>query len=276
MNAIERNRAAWNRESTTGSEWSTPVPPAVIDAARRGDWSVVLTPRRPVPAAWLGELRGREVLCLASGGGQQAPVLAAAGARVVSYDLSEVQLAKDQAVAERHGLDVRCVRGDMTDLSRLESSSFDLVFHPISNVFVPAVQPVWRECHRVLRPGGRLLAGFMNPSFFLFDHDAAAREGVLIVRHALPYRDPESRSGDDRRRWEESGSAAEFGHSLEDQLAGQLRAGLRLLDLYEDHWSSEATPLDRFSPTSIATLAVRPAESDRGDGPSTRAIRDRP
>ncbi len=215
MDVIEHNRTAWNRESTAGSRWSTPVGPEVIEAARTGDWSVILTPNRAVPKSWFGDLHDSDVLCLASGGGQQVPVLAAAGARVVSFDLSEVQLAKDREVAERHALHVRCIRGDMANLAALPSKSFDLIFHSVSNVFVPDVLPVWQECHRVLRPGGRLLAGFMNPSFFLFDHEAAERDGTLIAKYALPYRDPESLSGDALRRWRERQAPAEFSHSLE-------------------------------------------------------------
>jgi protein-L-isoaspartate O-methyltransferase len=84
------------------------------------------------------------VLCLASGGGQQAPVLAAAGAHVVSFDLSDEQLRKDRDVAERENLLLRCVRGDMADLSALASASFDLIFHPVANVFVPDINVVWR------------------------------------------------------------------------------------------------------------------------------------
>lgn len=181
MDVAEHNRAAWNRESSAGSEWSSPVDAAVIRAAREGRWSVILTPTRPVPAAWFGELGGRDVLCLAAGGGQQAPVLAAAGAYVVSFDISEVQLDKDRLVAEREGLALRWVRGDMRDLSALDTAAFDLVFHPVSNLFVPDVRAVWRECHRVLRPGGVLLAGFMNPCYFLFDHDGPRTEGGLAV-----------------------------------------------------------------------------------------------
>jgi len=160
VDVIEHNRAAWNRESADGGEWSRPVTPEVVAAARAGVWSVVLTPTKPVPAAWFGDPRGKDVLSLASGGGQQAPVLAAAGANVVSFDLSDEQLAKDRAVAEREGLALRCVRGDMADLGVLPSEGFDLVFHPVSNVFVPNVAPVWRACHRVLRPGGQAAAGF--------------------------------------------------------------------------------------------------------------------
>lgn len=261
MDPLERARHAWNRESEAGSDWSRPVGSAVIDAARRGDWSVILTPSRPVPPAWFGDLRGRDVLCLASGGGQQAPVLAAAGALVTSFDLSDVQLAKDRRVAEREGLGLRCLRGDMTDLSVFPDAAFDLVFHPVSNVFVPDVMPVWRECHRVLRPGGVLLAGFMNPALFLFDHDEVERSGALTVRYPLPYSEPASLDAEARRRWEASGRAAEFSHSLERQIGGQLAAGFLLAGLYEDHWSDEETLFNRYSPVAIATRAIKPATS---------------
>src|SRR6185503_3270622 len=126
--------------------------------AKAGTWQVILTPKLPVPHSWLGEIRGKSVLCLASGGGQQAPILSAAGAKVTSFDLSDEQLAKDRLVADRDGLQLKCVHGDMADLSCFANDSFDLIFHPASNVFVPDVEPVWRECHRVLRRGGSLLS----------------------------------------------------------------------------------------------------------------------
>src|SRR5262245_9747396 len=117
MNLLERNRAAWNRESQRRNEWTVGVDRATIARARAGDWRVVLTPTRPVPRHWFGDVRGKQVLCLASGGGQQAPILAAAGARVVSFDLSDAQLATDRMVAEREGLAIDLVQGDMADLS---------------------------------------------------------------------------------------------------------------------------------------------------------------
>ena len=258
MDIIERNRQAWDRESREGSEWCKPVNAEVIRAARQGAWSVILTPNKAVPAAWFDDIRGRQLLCLASGGGQQAPVLAAAGACVTSFDLSAEQLAKDGQVALREGLSLSCVQGDMADLSRFSAASFDLVFHPVSNVFVPDVSAVWRECHRVLKPGGVLLAGFMNPSLFLFDHAEAEATGALVVRYALPYQEPGSLGPAAQNAWRESGGPAEFSHSLEAQIGGQLKAGFVLSDLYEDTWSDEATLFNRFSPVAIATRAVKP------------------
>jgi len=185
----DHNRSAWNSEVAKGNRWTVPVGPEAVARARKGDWSIVLTPTIPVPRDWFPPLQGADVLCLASGGGQQGPVLAAAGARVTVLDNSPAQLARDREVSEREGLAIKIVEGDMADLSAFGDGSFDLIFHPVSNVFVPEVVPMWRECHRVLRPGGVLLAGFMNPHVYLFDYDEVDRTGALEVRFTLPYAD---------------------------------------------------------------------------------------
>ena len=241
----------------SGSIWAQPVDEATIAKARTGTWEVVLTPKTPVPKAWFGDLRGQRVLCLASGGGQQAPILAAAGATVVSFDLSEEQLRKDQLVAERDRLDLHCVRGDMTDLSCLAAASFDLIFHPVSNVFVPDLASVWRECHRVVRPGGALLAGFMNPAMFLFDHHEAESTGQLLAKFRLPYSDQASLSPAQLQAKLDRNEPLEFSHSLTAQIGGQIEAGFLLAGLYEDHWLDDTWLFSNFSPVSIATRALR-------------------
>src|SRR3989337_4498454 len=135
-------RKAWDRQVDSGNEWTVPASPEAIAAARRGEWQVVLTPTRPVPHDWFGELRGARVLCLASGGGQQGPILAAAGASVVVFDNSQRQLDQDRLVAERDRLDLATVEGDMRDLSAFGDRSFDLIFHPCANLFIPDIRPV--------------------------------------------------------------------------------------------------------------------------------------
>ena len=248
------NRDAWDRQVALGNRWTQPVGPEVITAARRGELSILLTPMRPVPREWFPPLAGAEVLGLASGGGQQCPVFAAAGARVTVFDNSPAQLARDRDVAEREGLSITTIEGDMRDLGALADQSFDLVFHPCSNSFVPEVEPVWREVYRVLRPGGTLLAGFTNPAAYLFDDQAAAR-GELRVRFTLPYADPTSLSAEELRVMAEAGEPWCFSHSLDTQIGGQARAGLRLLDLYEDGMENDL--LSRHMPHFVATRARR-------------------
>ncbi|RIK42310.1 MAG: SAM-dependent methyltransferase [Chloroflexi bacterium] len=249
------NRRAWDRAVERGSEWTVPVGPEVIAAARRGDWQIVLTPTKPVPRAWFPPLAGCRVLCLASGGGQQGPILAAAGATVTVLDNSPQQLAQDRHVARRDGLNLETVEGDMADLSPFADASFDLIVHPCSNLFVPDVRPVWREAYRVLRVGGVLLAGFCNPAMFIFD-PFLADEGVLQVKHRLPYSDLASLTPEERNRYLADEQPVEFSHTLEDQIGGQLEAGFVLTGLYEDGWPGVA--LAEYMPIFIATRAVKP------------------
>lgn len=255
---LEHNRLSWDRQSKEGSPWCTPVDAKTISKAKSGDWQVILTPLKPVPKSWFGDIKYKDVLCLASGGGQQAPIFAAAGARVVSFDISEEQLKKDILVAEQNGLDLRTIQGDMADLSVLDNESFDLIFHPVSNVFAPDIKKVWDECFRVLRSGGLLLSGFMNPVFFLFDPDEAQETGELKVIYKLPYSDIEHLNN---KRLQESINkkiALEFSHSLDDQIGGQIEAGFVITGFYEDWWDNEATLLNKNSPTFIATKASKP------------------
>lgn len=252
------NREAWNKQVAFGNEWTVPVSPDQVAAARRGDWGIYLTPTKTVPRSWFGELEGARVLGLASAGGQQGPILAAAGAHVTILDNAPSQLARDREVALREGLEIETVEGDMRDLSVFGNNTFDLIFHPVSNNFVPEVRPVWREAYRVLRPGGALLAGFGNPVVYIFDWDTMINEHRLEVRHPLPYSMLDHLSPEEIAAYAEQGEPLEFSHTLEDQIGGQTDAGFVITALYEDTVrNADEDLLARFTPTFIATRAVK-------------------
>jgi SAM-dependent methyltransferase len=259
MNVIKHNSAAWDKQANSGEcEWSVPVSSEVIDRAREGEFSIVLTPLKAVPRDWFpADLNGMDILCLASGGGQQAPVLAAAGANVTCFDNSAAQLEKDRFVADRDGLDIRLEKGDSADLSRFPDASFDFIFNPASNVFFPDLRPVWKEAYRVLRPGGTMLVGFMYPVIFLFDL-VKSENGILEVKNPLPYSDLTSLTEEELGKRIAANEPLEFSHTFELQLGGQTGAGFMITGFYEDYWSDEATPLNKYMPTSAATRAVKP------------------
>ena len=255
MDPVAHNREAWDREVESGNEWTMPVSPEVIAKARAGDWSVVLIGYQPTPRDWFpADLTGVDILCLASGGGQQGPVLAAAGATVTVFDNSPKQLQRDESVAARDGLTLRTELGDMRDLSAFADASFDVVFNPVSNVFCPELQPVWREASRVLRPGGLLLTGFMNPDLFIFDIEALDGRGEFLVRHAIPHSTLEL-SEEERLRAYGDGPI-EYSHSLTAQIGGQLAAGFVLTHFVEAPHHADAT--SAYMPGYFATRAVKP------------------
>lgn len=257
MKVHEHNSEAWDKSSSEGSHWGIPVDSRQIADARAGSWDVILTPIEKVPKDWFGDIYGKEILCLASGGGQQAPILAAAGGNVTSFDNSGVQLEKDRFVAERDGLTIRLEKGDAADLSRFPDASFDLIFHPCSNCFIENIEIVWRECFRVLRSPGALLSGFNQPFIYIFDSFAEERDGVLKLRYKLPYSDLGSLPEEESRSLIENKQALEFSHSLDTQIGGQIEAGFLIAGFYEDWWTDEARQLNKFAPTFIATKAIK-------------------
>lgn len=250
MGYSEINAETIDRWVQEGWEWGVPIGHEDFLAAKEGRWSVKLTPVKTVPAVWFPEMRGIRVLGLASGGGQQMPVFAALGAVCTVLDYSPRQIESERMVAAREGYSIETVRADMTKPLPFADQSFDLIFHPVANCYIEEVKPLWRECFRVLKKGGFLLAGLDNGINFLFND-----EEDLTVRYRLPFnplKDPALM--EDLRRQDDG---VQFSHTLEEQIRGQLEAGFSLRDLYED--TNGSGPLhERGIPTFWATLAVKP------------------
>ncbi len=255
INVREYNRYAWDNQAAQGNKFTIPVGPEVIAAARRGKFSVLLTETKPVPRDWFPvSFQGINLLGLACGGGQQGPVFAVLGARVTIFDNSPAQLARDEEVASREGLSIRTVEGDMRDLSVFADETFDLVFHPVSNVFCPEIRPVWKEAHRVLRKRGLLLAGFANPVYYLFGTTLEDQQ-TLTVQYKIPYSDLEAFDEEELRAYMDDGTPFEFGHTLTDQIGGQADAGFAITGFYEDICPD--SPISKYHPSYFATRAVK-------------------
>ncbi|MCK5646419.1 MAG: class I SAM-dependent methyltransferase, partial [Anaerolineales bacterium] len=236
-----------------------PVSTEEIEAARNGDWEIVLTNNIPIPKEWFPPLENTDVLCLASGGGQQGPIMAAAGAHVTVLDYSTNQLAQDRLVAQRDSLEIKTVQGDMADLNMFDDQTFDLIVHPVSNTFVPDVRPVWAEAFRVLRSGGALLSGFTNPLAYLFDEELAESEGILRVVYSIPYSDVENLPQVKMEKYIEAKSPLEYSHTLDDQIGGQIEVGFLIAGFYEDRSSEDEDDLlSEYIPIFIATKAIKP------------------
>ena len=232
-----------------GWEWGKPISHEQYLKALNGHFEVYLTPTKPVPLKWFGELKGRKVLGLASGGGQQLPVFSAFGAFCTLLDYSEVQCKTEKSVAERENYEINIIRGDMTERFPFENESFDIIFHPVSNCYVRETDPVFKECFRVLKKGGILLSGLDNGMNFIFD------ESESTVKYSLPF-DP-LKDETLYREMIEKNEGVQFSHTLEDQIGGQLRAGFILTDLYEDT-NGTGNLHNHGIPSFIATRSIKP------------------
>ena len=257
MDYLLHNKKAWNKLVESKNRWTIPVTLEEIESARKGQLKVLLTPWKYVPVGWFPEIKNLKILCLASGGGQQGPVFAAAGADVTVFDLSPNQLMQDKLTAEKYNLTLKTIEGDMADLSVFPNEYFNLIFHPVSNCFVPYILPVWNEAFRVLKKGGVLLAGFTNPILFLFDESDPTAEVNLSIKNKIPYSDTESLTDEQKELYKINGHPFEYGHTLEDQIGGQIKAGFIITGFYEDSIHQTDHPIAEFISTFIATRAVK-------------------
>ena len=62
MDYQEINARTIDRWIEEGWEWGKPIPHETFLAAQAGKWDVVLTPTKPVPHSWFGDLHGKKVL----------------------------------------------------------------------------------------------------------------------------------------------------------------------------------------------------------------------
>lgn len=255
MNILKYNEDSWNKKVEDGCMWTKAVSSEIIEKAKNGEWSIGVTAGKSIPREWFPDLKGLKVLCLASGGGQQGPVLAAVGADVTVVDISEKQLAKDIYVAKRDYLKIKTIKASMTDLSMFEDESFDLIIHPVSNLFVEDIISVWNETFRVLKYGGTLISGFCNPVLYLFDDDDESN-GILQVKNSIPYTTMKALSKEELNIYLKSKGPIEFGHTLESQIGGQIEAGFTITGFYEDDFGGGRL-IDKYIKSFIATKALK-------------------
>ena len=235
-----------------GWQWGIPITHETFLNAKNGKWDMLLTPTKPVPKEWYPNLKNKNVLGLASGGGQQMPIFAALEAICTLMDYSQKQIDNDLMVARRENYNIKAVKADMTKIFPFENESFDLIFHPVSNCYVEDVIHIWKECFRVLKKGGLLMSGLDNGINFLFEENS---QNCKEIKYKLPFNPLK----DDNliKNAIKNNDGIQFSHTIEEQIRGQLKAGFILKDVYED--TNGYGILHEYNiPTFWATLSVKP------------------
>jgi SAM-dependent methyltransferase len=254
FDVIKHNKNAWNLVSKANGEWTKPFSNEVIENAKKRIWEVVLTQNKPVPKEWFPPLNNLKILGLASGGGQQIPIFAALDADVTSFDNSNIQLEKDILVARENQLSIKAYEGDMGDLACFNDATFDLVFNPVSTIYVPDVLRVYEEVYRVLKPGGRFMTGFKNPFTFIFDPFKKSKN-IFEVKYTVPF-DPIAQYEDNILKMHILGSyRLSYGHSLTQLIGYQTLVGFEIIDFYEDLGNDETS---QFMSGEMATCSRKP------------------
>ena len=227
--AKKHNRGAWDRMARGGHRFAQPAQEAEFK-----------NPLKTLDRwGWLGDsIYGQRVLCLASGGGRQGPLYAAAGAIVTVVDISGAQLEIDRKVAADRGLQLKTVEASMDDLSMFAPADFDIVIHPVSTCYVPDVAPVFREVAKVLCSGGLYISQHKTPTSLQAEVKRSERGYELTEPYYRTGPLPEVKAS----RHREEGTL-EYLHRWDQLIGGICQAGMVIEDLVEPiHAKKEAEP----------------------------------
>ena len=205
--------------------WSSCATSEQINNAKNGNLELKLGVNMTVPNDWIGDISGKLVLCLAGAGGLQAPLLAAAGAKVTVIDISQKMLDKDVKMAKEYDLDIQIEHGNMIDLSRFDDETFDYIINPASLFYVPSVYPVFNECYRVLKRGGSLILAAPSPIAYVCDYVEDENGGYYKAVNRMPY---------SSLKYEDNGDWVEFGHTMGDYIGGQIQSGFVITGYVEE------------------------------------------
>jgi len=222
----EENRKRWDAGS---AQWAR-------GADSRGLWrrcpaepELVLSPRE---LAYLTDIRGKHVAVLGSGDNQVVFALAGLGGAVTSVDISQHQLDVAARRAQELDLAVSFLRADVTDLARLDSSTFDIVYtggHVA--VWVSDLDRYYAEAARILKADGLFVVAEYHPFRRIWKESTHQ----LIVASSYFERGPFEYDVSEEILHPKPGAlkSYEFHWTISDYINAVLKAGCRLLEVDE-------------------------------------------
>ncbi len=252
MNIYEANSRAWDEEVRRKNYWTLPVSDKSIEKARSGKPDIWITPFKMVPKDWIAPLKGKKVLNLCGGGGQQTPLLAAFGCDVTTMDISASQIEQDRLALEKYSLKADLIVGNALDMD-FPDHSFDVVFMPEALNFIDDIKKLYRLVRSVIVDDGHFLYGVANPILYTFDEKVQERK--LRMKYTIPFSDPISLSEKELQHRLAKKDTVEFSHTLESILGGLTKSGFIIDGLYTDDSGSELT--DSFVHDSHLAIRAR-------------------
>ena len=185
---LERNRQSWNH-----------ISPQYQAHRRISTDDVHYGPLAPGERelGLLEDVRGKQILEIGCGGGQNSIALAKWGATCTGLDPSAAQLEHARRLAQEEGVAIRFVNGAAEDLSAFDENTFDLVLSSFAFDYVADLPRTYSEVGRVLRPGNLFVFCHSHPWFqavgwHLAGDAGGGRPGRVQLR-LLSQRDAKSR-----------------------------------------------------------------------------------
>jgi ubiquinone/menaquinone biosynthesis C-methylase UbiE len=202
--------------------------------------------------AAVGPLEGRRVLDLGCGAGATSIGVARRGARVIAVEPSTARLTQARHAADVAGVKVEFHHSDLADLAFLRADSIELVLAVYSLAGVQDLGRVFRQLHRIMRPGAALVMSLPHPMSLMLEADPDEQSSPYLTRTAWSDQAVTWRSGGDE--------GVTHLHQVGDVFTTLLRSNFRVDAIVEppaepDRTSLHSSPLRDWVPSTLIVRA---------------------
>jgi len=132
----------------------------------------------------VGPMEGRRVLDLGCGAGAASVALARKGARVIAVEQSTARLSQARHAADLAEVKVEFHHSDLADLAFLRADSIELVLAVYSLAGVQDLGRVFRQLHRIMRPGAAVVMSLPHPTSLMLELEAEEQQTPYLTRTA--------------------------------------------------------------------------------------------
>lgn len=169
----------------------------------------------------LGEVTGGHALVVGSGAGHDAVGLALRGARVTAIDRDVAQIASGRDLAAREHVTVAFHQGELAELAFVAADQVDIAVSVGALSYVDDLDRVFRQVHRVLKPGTHFVIAVPHPAILCADPIDPGRA---------------------TRRWDDPAPVGErWVHRAEDLVTALRRANFAIDTILERHGPGPGT-----------------------------------
>ena len=236
-----------NWKSKYNFYWMIPISHKDFLRAKNKEPLLTITPLKKVPFEWYSDCKNKKILGIAAGGGQQMAILSALGGICTLFDISDDQIEADKFVSNREGYSISIIKGDMSNKLPFADETFDIIINPISNHYIDNIDYLFTEIYRVLKKGGKFIAGLETEIYWTINNETHCLENKLPFN---PLKDKKLLN-----QLINEGNAIQFSHTTVEQIKGQLKAGFIIKDIFEDTEKGIFKNLNIS--TSIGTLSIK-------------------